>query len=92
MSRVRVSCLLVGGTYKPGDPAPKGYLAWHEWAGVQYRAGLRQAMCPECNRWCFPQELSDQTVSFQAHEGHRKGPLVTITERLCLRCGKEAQP
>jgi hypothetical protein len=55
---MRLSCLLAGGTYKPGDPAPNGYLAWHEWAGVQYRAGLRQSRCGLCGRWCFPQELS----------------------------------
>ena len=27
-------------TFKPGDQAPAGYLAWHEWAEVQHKAGL----------------------------------------------------
>ena len=42
-----------------GDPPPPGkhnYLAWHEWARVQYRGGLRQLRCHICNRWNFPQE------------------------------------
>ena len=30
--------------YKPGDPAPKGYLQWNEWAEVQWSAGLRQVI------------------------------------------------
>ena len=34
--------LLIMPTYKPGDPAPTGYLQWHEWAEVQWKAGLRQ--------------------------------------------------
>jgi len=42
--------------FKPGDPRPEGYLAWHEWARVQHRAGLRQRQCPVCLRWRFPQE------------------------------------
>ena len=28
--------------YKPGDQAPEGYLAWHEWAEVQHEAGLQR--------------------------------------------------
>ena len=28
--------------FQPGDQAPEGYLAWHEWAEVQHKAGLRQ--------------------------------------------------
>lgn len=92
MKRVSVACMLIGGTYKPGDPAPEGYLAWHEWAGVQYKAGLRQVPCGTCNRWCFPQELSDQTVSLQARQSRDWPVLHTITERICLRCAGKAQP
>lgn len=29
---IRIACLLAQATYKPGDQAPDGYLAWHEWA------------------------------------------------------------
>lgn len=46
--------------FKPGDQAPDGYLAWHEWAEVQHKAGLRQKECGRCGKWKYPQELSDQ--------------------------------
>ena len=49
-------CLLVMPKYKPGDPAPEGYLQWHEWASVQHKAGLRQRWCPVCGKWFYPQE------------------------------------
>jgi hypothetical protein len=42
--------------FKPGDPAPTGYIAWHEWAAAQHEGGLRQRRCPGCGRWRFPQE------------------------------------
>lgn len=44
-------------TFKVGDPAPKGYLEWHEWARVQHRGGLRQSQCTRCHHWLFPQQL-----------------------------------
>lgn len=37
-------------------PPPEGYVAWHEWAEAQYKAGLRQKQCTVCGRWLFPQE------------------------------------
>ena len=43
-------------TFKVGDPAPEGYTAWHEWAVVQYRRGLRQRRCRH-GKWLFPQEF-----------------------------------
>ena len=43
--------------YKPGDPEPEGYLDWQEWARVQHKAGLRQATCPRCGLWEFPQSM-----------------------------------
>lgn len=49
--------------FKPGDPAPSGYMAWHAWADVQYRSGLRQKRCRGCGRFLFPQEV----------EGHKCG-------------------
>ena len=42
--------------FKVGDPAPKGYVAWHEWARVQYRGGLRQKRCKHW-KWRFPREV-----------------------------------
>lgn len=47
----------------PGDPAPKGYLEWHEWAAVQLKSGLRQTRCIRCSRFFFPQELSVDRVA-----------------------------
>jgi hypothetical protein len=46
--------------FRGGDPAPKGYLEWHEWARVQLRSGLRQKPCPKCGKYKFPQELSGE--------------------------------
>ena len=42
-------CIMVVADYKPGDMPPKGYLAWHEWAGIQHKAGLRQECCGNCD-------------------------------------------
>jgi len=39
------------------SPPPEGYLAWHEWAAMQHRGGLRQLRCATCGLWRFPQEL-----------------------------------
>lgn len=52
----RVACILASPKYKPHDPPPESYLAWHEWAGVQYKAGLRQIECGCHGRWLFPSE------------------------------------
>ena len=43
--------------FKPGDQPPQGYVAWHAWAEVQYKAKLRQSLCPKCCKWVFPQEI-----------------------------------
>ena len=56
---VGLVCLTSQAAYKPGDPAPDGYLAWHEWAAVQYRAGLRQRQCSRCHRYQFPSEIDE---------------------------------
>jgi len=42
--------LCVQPGFKPGDQAPSGYLAWHEWAEVQHKAGLRQKQCGRCGK------------------------------------------
>jgi hypothetical protein len=69
--------------FKPGDPAPEGYLAWHEWADVQHKAGLRQKPCGRCGKWRYPQELSEQVIRYQAKS--RKGP-VTLESPVCTQC------
>jgi len=37
--RVQNGIMTIAGKFKPGDPAPTGYLEWHEWAEVQHRDG-----------------------------------------------------
>ncbi len=55
--RAKVVALVCGTEkFKPGDPAPSGYVAWHQWAKVQHRAGLRQLRCHGCGKYRFPQE------------------------------------
>jgi len=53
----RLVCLLTSEKYTPVDPAPEGYMAWHEWASVQHKAGYRQSVCSRCGKWRFPQEV-----------------------------------
>jgi hypothetical protein len=69
--------------FKPGDPAPEGYLAWHEWAEVQHKAGLRQKECGRCGKWKYPQELSDQ---LDWHEVKSRNGPVTVQTPVCLHC------
>jgi len=47
--------------YAPGDQAPHEYLAWHEWAAAQDKAGIRQIACGSCGLWNYQQEMSAQT-------------------------------
>ena len=49
--------------FKVGDLPPDGYVAWHEWARVQYNGGLRQYHCTTTKKWEFPQK----------HKSHAKG-------------------
>jgi len=55
--------------FKPGDPAPTGYLDWHEWASVQYRSGLRQRRCGGCGKCLFPQEFKDHKCGPTSRNG-----------------------
>ena len=54
--------------YKVGDPAPEGYLAWHEWARVQYKGGLRQLRGP-CGHWLFPQQHATHRCAIERPSG-----------------------
>lgn len=86
---MNVACLLTGGDYKPGDPAPDGYVQWHEWAEVQYKSGLRQKACPTCGLWRFPQEFSSESVeweSFYIDRKTAKKQVVQQSEHKCLKC------
>ena len=87
--RVHGGIVCVQPEFKPGDQAPEGYLAWHEWAEVQHKAGLRQKQCGRCEKWKYPQELSDKIDIFKAKT--RKGP-VTVESPVCNECNKEQPP
>ena len=78
-----IACVLKQENYKPGDQAPDGYLAWHEWAEVQHKAGLRQKECGRCSKWFYPQQLSAATDKCVMQS--RKGP-VTVETAVCLSC------
>ena len=54
---MRHVCILTSGEYEPGDQPPDGYIQRQEWARVQMKAGLRQAKCPGCFKWLFPQQV-----------------------------------
>lgn len=83
-NEMHVACILEQDTYKPGDHAPQGYLAWHEWAEVQHKAGLRQVECGRCGLWRYPQELSDQVDRVEnAHPTKRPRFIETP---VCLKC------
>lgn len=73
--------------FKPGDPEPEGYLAWHEWASVQHKAGLRQKRCCGCSRWFFPQGLSDKVHHGTAYNS--KGEKILYSAPICRECAKE---
>jgi hypothetical protein len=85
---IRLACLLVGADYEIGSLPPEEYLQWHEWAGVQYKAGLRQAQCGRCGKWKFPQELSDIVDICHAYTTRRGGQKVTLKSPTCLVCAK----
>lgn len=84
MSALRVACILEQATYKPGDQAPESYLAWHEWAEVQHKAGLRQKQCGSCGLWRYPQELSEHMVRWQGFTA--RGKPAHQMAPLCLKC------
>ena len=79
-----IVCLLTQPTFKPGDLPPEGYLAWHEWAAVQHKAGLRQRECGKCGRWKYPQELSDEIVRIEGRTS--RGARVSLGEPVCKAC------
>lgn len=70
--------------YKPGDQPPDGYLAWHEWAEVQRKAGIKQSQCGKCGKWKTPQELSQASIAAKATD--RRGRAVVEWRRICNKC------
>lgn len=76
--------------FKPGDPPPEGYREWHAWAQVQHKAGLRQVRCGFCSHYCFPQELSGETVRTQATTS--RGLKVNQLWPICKKCRELRKP
>jgi hypothetical protein len=70
--------------YKVGDPAPEGYLEWHEWAEVHRKAGIKQVECCHCGKWKMPNELHAKPFSFVAIDP-RKGP-IKVEKSQCKKC------
>jgi hypothetical protein len=81
--------ILQQAEYKPGDQPPEGYLAWHEWAEAQHKAGLRAKQCGRCGLWRYPQELSP-TIDSAELKHMRKGKIaqVTVVTPVCNTCNK----
>ena len=75
--------LLAQKEYKPGDMPPDGYLAWHEWAEVQRKAGIKQRQCGRCGLWRTPQELSGK-IDVTLHD--KRGNQVKIESDVCIKC------
>lgn len=57
MAKKGITCIQMHEDYEVGSLPPSGYGAWINWQGVQHRGGLRQARCPRCKKWNYPQEL-----------------------------------
>ena len=87
--RVTLVCVLEQQRYRPGDQAPDGYLAWHEWAEVQHKAGLRQKQCGRCGLWRYPQQLSAEVDRAElVMTKKRASRRVTVETPVCNDCHK----
>lgn len=71
---------------KAGGPPPSGYIAWHEWAEIQDKAGLKQVTCGQCGLWRFPQELSGNFFVSEAETSD--GTKVKEKLPICLKCNE----
>ena len=92
-----VGWLSDAGEYEPGDPPPVGYSAWHEWAGVQHKAGLRQKSCSKCGKWNYPQEIATTTqetqISYRTKRdaARQTNPIETVIDVIvCKDCQQAA--
>ena len=61
---LRVACILEQAAYKPGDQAPEGYLAWHEWAEVQNNLATALVWIAQVRGEGSVAELEDAERSF----------------------------
>lgn len=77
--------------FAPGDLPPDGYLAWHEWAEVQHKAGLRQKQCGRCGLWRYPQQLSALVDSTEVTGLRKRQPFRrTLETPVCNDCAAKA--
>lgn len=89
--RVTLVCVLEQKRYRPGDQAPEGYLAWHEWAEIQHKAGLRQKQCGRCGLWRFPQQLSALVDGTEVTGLRKRQPFRrTLETPVCNDCAAKA--
>ena len=89
--RVTLVCVLEQQRYRPGDQAPEGYLAWHEWAEMQHKAGLRQKQCGRCGLWRYPQQLSALVDSAEVTGLRKRQPFRrTLETPVCNDCAAKA--
>jgi hypothetical protein len=70
------------------DVAPVGYIAWHEWAARQHKAGHRQRVCCMCRKFKFPCELSERVIVGEAITS--SGRKVRTESPLCKACDAAA--
>lgn len=85
--RIPNGIMTVQDTYKAGDLPPEGYLAWHEWAEVQRKAGIKQVACGRCGKWKTPQELSAEIDDSLAYT--YRGEPVLLETPICAKCMKQ---
>ena len=69
-----------------GTQPPAGYVDWHNWAEAQYKAGIRQTRCPQCQLWNFPQEMSAVKYTISATTTKWGNTKVTVTGNICNKC------
>ena len=76
--------ILEQNQYKAGDLPPTAYLAWHEWAMVQKKAGIKQKQCGRCGLWKTPQELSVKVDVAMLRD--KNGTAVEVVSAICKTC------
>lgn len=81
---ISVANITIQKEYQPGDLPPEGYLAWHEWAEIQRKAGIPQVPCAICNKWKTPQELTD--LMWEMIGQKTDGTPANINDPVCNKC------
>jgi hypothetical protein len=82
--------VLITPDFEVGSQPPTGYLAWHEWAETQSKAGLKQSECGVCGSWNFPQELSGNKLKQSLKTANGKTKIVEA--EVCKKCTAPPAP